>query len=111
MTRRIDTFLMLRMSKSLCSQTIWRLPRTPARSTLVAMEHERRSQKSEAAGVRMCPQCGAAFTCGIAAGTARCWCFDLSRVMPVRADTACLCPGCLARAIQQTQEESSEVNQ
>ena len=55
-------------------------------------------------GARLCPQCGAGFVCGIAAGGERCWCFDLPAVMPVRADTACLCPACLMKAIQQVQE-------
>jgi hypothetical protein len=71
------------------------------------MEQKPMSQQSESAGSRTCPQCGAAFTCGIAEASrsdARCWCFDLPPVMPVRADTACLCPACLARAIQQAQE-------
>jgi hypothetical protein len=59
-------------------------------------------------GKRFCPQCGAAFVCGCAAaasaaGEFHCWCFDLPPVMAVRADTACLCPACLARAIQQAQ--------
>ena len=61
-------------------------------------------EHKHAQGVRRCPDCGAAFTCGLAAGAERCWCFDLPAVMPVRADTACLCPACLARAIQQQQE-------
>jgi hypothetical protein len=69
----------------------------------VVMEQERTPSKTGSGG-RVCPNCGAAFTCGIAAGESRCWCFDLPPVMPVRADTACLCPACLAQAIRQTQE-------
>jgi hypothetical protein len=65
-------------------------------------------------GARRCPQCGAAFTCGMAAGVSsddvRCWCFDLPLVMAVRADSACLCPACLGRAIRQVQK-NQEVQQ
>ena len=57
------------------------------------------------AGARVCAQCGAGFVCGIAAGDARCWCFELPAVMPVRADTACLCPVCLLKAIQHVRAE------
>jgi hypothetical protein len=77
------------------------------------MEEQRKSQPAANAGARRCPQCGAAFTCGIAAANSsssdvRCWCFDLPPVMPVRADTACLCPNCLARAIREVQDAPKE---
>lgn len=55
-------------------------------------------------GLVVCPQCGAAFTCGVAAGEARCWCFDLPNIMPMRADSACLCPACLRDAIKRANE-------
>ena len=55
-------------------------------------------------GASICPQCGAAFMCSIAAGESHCWCFDLPPVMVVRADTTCLCPACLAEAIRRAQE-------
>ncbi len=59
-------------------------------------------------GARICPQCGAPFTCGLAASDSsdddvRCWCFDLAPLMPVQMDTACLCPACLKKAIRQRQ--------
>jgi ribosomal protein L34E len=57
------------------------------------------------AGMRLCPQCGGRFVCGIAAGDDRCWCFDLPAVMPVRPDTACLCPNCLREAIEAKRKE------
>lgn len=62
---------------------------------------------NETAGARICPQCGSAFVCGLAAagGSAaedvRCWCFDLPAIMPVRADTTCLCRRCLLKAMVQ----------
>jgi hypothetical protein len=59
----------------------------------------------EISGSRVCPRCGAAFVCGVAAGAERCWCFELPPVMAVRADTACLCPACLFRAIHGEQEQ------
>jgi hypothetical protein len=65
-------------------------------------------ERNLAKGARRCPECGAAFTCGLAAGDERCWCFDLPAVMPVRADTTCLCPACLAKAIQQQQQEINQ---
>jgi hypothetical protein len=68
------------------------------------MDQERNSSK----GARRCPECGAAFTCGLAAGDERCWCFDLPAIMPVRADTTCLCPACLAKALQQQQQEINQ---
>lgn len=50
------------------------------------------------AGERTCPQCGTQFRCGVTAGDTACWCFALPPVMPVRADSACLCPECLRKA-------------
>jgi hypothetical protein len=50
-----------------------------------------------------CGNCGAAFTCGLAAGCAECWCAALPNVVPVpRVDSraSCLCPACLAAAVQ-----------
>ncbi|MBC7814085.1 MAG: cysteine-rich CWC family protein [Burkholderiales bacterium] len=50
-------------------------------------------------GSKVCPQCGAAFTCDISAGEAHCWCFDLPNVLPLREDASCLCSTCLRAAI------------
>ena len=68
------------------------------------------SEQNKTGGARVCPQCGAAFVCGIAAGAARCWCFEIPSVMPVRADTACLCPVCLISAIKHVQGVSEKEN-
>ncbi|MCX7891027.1 MAG: cysteine-rich CWC family protein [Burkholderiales bacterium] len=43
----------------------------------------------------MCPVCGAAFECGMAAGAPACWCAGLPPVPPVPGE-GCLCPRCLA---------------
>jgi hypothetical protein len=50
---------------------------------------------------KVCPNCGEAFTCDYAAGQARCWCFDLPNVLPMREDASCLCPTCLRSVIAQ----------
>jgi hypothetical protein len=57
-------------------------------------------------GTSICPQCGAQFVCGIAAGEKHCWCFDLPPVMTMSADTTCLCPDCLREAIEAKRKES-----
>lgn len=53
-------------------------------------------------GQRTCPRCGALFVCGLAAGEARCWCFDLPNVIPLSSldVEGCLCPDCLRAAIE-----------
>lgn len=63
-----------------------------------------KNELDETSSTRVCPRCGAAFVCGIAAGAERCWCFELPPVLAVRADTACLCPVCLMSAIRKVQE-------
>ncbi|MEP7290407.1 MAG: cysteine-rich CWC family protein [Chloroflexota bacterium] len=73
------------------------------------MDSERKISFGTRTGARICPQCGAVFTCAFTPGDltspdARCWCFDLPPMLPVRAETACLCPACLTSAIQQAQE-------
>jgi len=63
-----------------------------------------------------CSQCGAEFTCGVTAGEATCWCFDMPNIIPLDSigtddDTqaGCLCPDCLQAKIdaQATQADSS----
>lgn len=56
--------------------------------------------KKSVNGYKSCPQCGTNFTCGIAEGGQTCWCFDLPNVVPVDEETACLCPDCLQKHIQ-----------
>jgi hypothetical protein len=63
------------------------------------------NQQPSRAGEKVCPQCGESFVCGIAASGERCWCFDLPNVMPVKPDTACLCPNCLRQAIEAKAKE------
>jgi Cysteine-rich CWC len=51
-------------------------------------------------GAETCPECGARFHCGAAAGEDRCWCFDeppAAAASPLGAGDRCLCPSCLAR--------------
>jgi hypothetical protein len=51
-------------------------------------------------GAETCPECGARFPCGAAAGEDDCWCRELPAVLPVpEADARCRCPACLARRI------------
>jgi hypothetical protein len=57
----------------------------------------------------VCPGCGTAFRCGMAAGDAECWCVKLPHVMPVPAANAtpsrdaapasCYCPVCLQQKL------------
>jgi hypothetical protein len=62
-------------------------------------------------GHRTCPRCGASFTCGIAAGEAHCWCFDLPNVIWIddeKVNEGCLCPACLRDAIKTALHERNE---
>jgi len=54
-------------------------------------------------GARVCPQCGANFTCAVAAGHSQCWCFNLPRIISLDEsdDRGCLCPTCLGAKIEQ----------
>jgi hypothetical protein len=50
--------------------------------------------------VKICPGCGAEFSCGPQAGEDRCWCDELPPLAPSTAPgTDCLCPACLAKAV------------
>jgi hypothetical protein len=53
-----------------------------------------------------CPRCGASFTCGLATGESRCWCFDLPNLIPLSTigPEGCLCPVCLRAAIEAHQK-------
>ncbi|CAI08580.1 cysteine-rich CWC family protein [Aromatoleum aromaticum] len=43
-----------------------------------------------------CPRCGAAFTCGMEAGSPTCWCAALPPMEAIPdAGTGCYCPNCL----------------
>lgn len=57
------------------------------------------------AGERSCARCEAHFECGVLAGTAHCWCFELPHIMPIVEDAApgCLCPQCLYEVIDAIQ--------
>ncbi|MEK7736847.1 MAG: cysteine-rich CWC family protein [Pseudomonadota bacterium] len=54
-----------------------------------------------------CPRCGAAFTCGIAAGEDPCWCLDLPPLAAIQPDSGCYCPACLRQLLEAQQESSS----
>ncbi|MBK6652438.1 MAG: cysteine-rich CWC family protein [Zoogloea sp.] len=49
----------------------------------------------------ICPACGAAFTCGMDAGLAACWCASLPPVLAVPESPVgqCYCPDCLKKKI------------
>lgn len=43
-----------------------------------------------------CPRCGIAFTCGMKAGQALCWCAELPPILPPEPLLGrCFCPDCL----------------
>lgn len=43
-----------------------------------------------------CPRCGSAFTCGMTAGQAVCWCAKLPAILPPEPRLGrCFCPDCL----------------
>jgi hypothetical protein len=64
-----------------------------------------------------CPLCGEANTCGVAAGGATCWCFELqvpasvlARIPEAARGVACICPRCAAgeaRAGESDEDSSS----
>jgi hypothetical protein len=53
-------------------------------------------------GVRtkQCSGCGASFNCGAEGGSGKCWCDELPPLSPLSPDRDCLCPQCLAQAIE-----------
>jgi ribosomal protein L34E len=63
-------------------------------------------QKGKVSATNRCPACGAAFTCGMNAGLAECWCASLPPALDVPAIPAgdvgaCYCPDCLKRRIEE----------
>ena len=48
---------------------------------------------------KVCPACGASFTCGATGGQLQCWCCDLPHIMEMNLNAGCLCPTCLRREI------------
>jgi hypothetical protein len=60
-------------------------------------------QKDEPAR-NICPACGAAFTCGMEAGLAECWCASLPPVLAVPEAHVgrCYCQACLRQRIEAT---------
>lgn len=55
-------------------------------------------------GVRtkQCSVCGASFSCGAQAGADKCWCDELPPLSPLSPGQDCLCPSCLAKALEAT---------
>ncbi len=55
---------------------------------------------------KTCGNCGSAFSCGIEAENATCWCFELPHVIALesignddKTQEDCLCPTCLQKKI------------
>lgn len=61
-------------------------------------------KNKEMPATNVCPACGAAFTCGMNAGLAECWCASLPPVLAVPAEHVgqCYCPACLKEKIEET---------
>jgi cysteine-rich CWC protein len=71
------------------------------------------NEPNESETQHQCPNCGAAFTCGLQADCATCWCFTFPHVITADNSTrkGCLCPKCLRQLIehiQQTEEAGSQ---
>jgi predicted Fe-S protein YdhL (DUF1289 family) len=50
--------------------------------------------------LKQCGRCGTGFVCCAQETDARCWCDSLPHIMPLASlDERCLCPQCLAEAI------------
>jgi len=48
----------------------------------------------------VCAGCGGVFTCGMAAGLARCWCEDAPPLKaPPHENQSCYCPECLKKLL------------
>ncbi len=64
---------------------------------------------SQSPGERLCPGCGAAFTCDVEAGKDGCWCFGLPQIAPLDEPRfkGCLCPDCLQKTIETIQARSN----
>jgi iron complex transport system substrate-binding protein len=54
--------------------------------------------------IKACSGCGANFFCGPQPGTGRCWC-DALPPLPPAPGADCLCPACLARAVEKKARE------
>lgn len=65
------------------------------------------NQAISGSGAKTCSQCGAAFSCEVAAGQSQCWCFSLPRIIAVDEadDKGCLCPACLGAKIEERLQE------
>ncbi len=51
----------------------------------------------------VCPGCGKAFTCGMAAGWVRCWCAEQPPLQALPdSGKGCYCPDCLREKLAQT---------
>jgi hypothetical protein len=56
--------------------------------------------------IKVCPECSAEFFCGPKSGDDRCWCDELPPLPPSTAPGAdCLCPACLAKAVENLRAE------
>lgn len=55
-------------------------------------------EENSVAKESVCPRCGIAFVCGVAAGLDSCWCMDRPIAFPVSDpgnEGKCYCPACL----------------
>lgn len=61
-------------------------------------------------GPQTCPRCGAAFTCGLQAKEATCWCFEFPRVITAAnaSRKGCYCPNCLREIIESIQQQTEQ---
>jgi iron complex transport system substrate-binding protein len=58
--------------------------------------------------VKICPECGAEFSCGPKVGRNHCWCDELPALSPsIAPNTDCLCPTCLAKTVGRVHAEKS----
>ncbi|MBI5923123.1 MAG: cysteine-rich CWC family protein [Betaproteobacteria bacterium] len=57
----------------------------------------------------ICPRCGKAFTCGMNAGQASCWCAELPPLAIPESGSGCYCPECLRQLVAAQQQDQENL--
>ncbi|MBL8162196.1 MAG: cysteine-rich CWC family protein [Anaerolineae bacterium] len=64
-------------------------------------------------GPHTCPRCGSAFTCGLQAKEATCWCSAYPHVITAgkASRKGCYCPNCLGEIVKSIQQQSERIEE